>query len=122
MLDGLRTGRWSTTPLATILLQTVDALRHLVAAAVKGTDELLPEHLELLEDLMIEAGAGRTRVPRRALKKNERPAAPAGAQIRPALARRRSVEIEKLDRMLNLTASWPSPANGWRVCSRRPIA
>jgi len=59
VLDGLRTGAMVlTTPLATILLQTVDALRQLVTDAVKGHDELLPEHLELLEDLMIEASGG----------------------------------------------------------------
>lgn len=47
VLDGLRTGAMVlTTPLATILLQTVDALRQLVAAAVKGADELLPEHVD----------------------------------------------------------------------------
>jgi two-component system chemotaxis sensor kinase CheA len=106
VLDGLRTGAMVlTTPLATILLQTVDALRQLVTAAVKGTDELLPEHLELLEDLMVEAGGGQSPDVERQAKKERR----AG------VGRRRSdhttgtraqtlrVEIEKLDRMLNLT-------------------
>jgi two-component system chemotaxis sensor kinase CheA len=106
VLDGLRTGAMVlTTPLATILLQTVDALRQLVTAAVKGTDELLPEHLELLEDLMVEAGSGQSPDVERQAKKERR----AG------VGRRRSdhttgtraqtlrVEIEKLDRMLNLT-------------------
>jgi two-component system chemotaxis sensor kinase CheA len=105
VLDGLRTGATVlTTPLATVLLQTVDALRHLVAAAVKGTDELLAEHLELLEDLMVEAGGGQSADIERRSKER-----------RTGTGRRRSdhttgtrvqtlrVEIEKLDRMLNLT-------------------
>jgi two-component system chemotaxis sensor kinase CheA len=105
VLDGLRTGAMVlTTPLATILLQTVDALRHLVAAAVKGTDELLPEHLALLEDLVIEAGVGQSSGAERRDTKNERPA---GASRRSDQAGTRAqtqrVEIEKLDRMLNLT-------------------
>jgi two-component system, chemotaxis family, sensor kinase CheA len=107
VLDGLRTGAMVlTTPLATILLQTVDALRQLVTAAVKGTDELLPEHLELLEDLMVEASGGQNSGVAQHESKGDR---------RMGQERRRSdhssgmraqtlrVEIEKLDRMLNLT-------------------
>jgi two-component system chemotaxis sensor kinase CheA len=106
VLDGLRTGAMVlTTPLATILLQTVDALRQLVAAAVKGADELLPEHLELLEDLMVEAGGGHSGVAQGESKKERR-----GGQGRlradqsgGTRAQTLRVEIEKLDRMLNLT-------------------
>jgi two-component system, chemotaxis family, sensor kinase CheA len=107
VLDGLRTGAMVlTTPLATILLQTVDALRQLVAAAVKGADELLPEHHELLEDLMVEGGGGQHSGVAQSDSKKER---------RSGQGRRRAdqsggmraqtlrVEIEKLDRMLNLT-------------------
>jgi two-component system chemotaxis sensor kinase CheA len=105
VLDGLRTGAMVlTTPLATILLQTVDALRQLVAAAVKGADELLPEHLELLEDLMVEAGGGQNSG--ESESKRER----RGGQGRRhadhsggTRAQTLRVEIEKLDRMLNLT-------------------
>jgi two-component system chemotaxis sensor kinase CheA len=106
VLDGLRTGATVlTTPLATILLQSVDALRQLVTGAVKGNDELHADHLELLEDLMIEAGGGAEGSERREAKRDRRTGA----------GRRRSdhahggrsqtlrVEIEKLDRMLNLT-------------------
>ena len=107
VLDGLRTGAMVlTTPLATILLQTVDALRQLVAAAVKGTDELLPEHLELLEDLMVEGGGGQHSGVAQSESKRER----RGGQSRRRAdqsggmrAQTLRVEIEKLDRMLNLT-------------------
>ena len=108
VLDGLRTGAMVlTTPLATILLQTVDALRQLVAAAVKGDDELLPEHLELLEDLMVEAAGGQNSGVAQSESKKERRRRrrAAGARISPAGMRAQTlrVEIEKLDRMLNLT-------------------
>lgn len=107
VLDGLRTGAMVlTTPLATILLQTVDALRQLVAAAVKGADELLPEHLELLEDLMVEGGGGQHSGVAQSESKKER----RGGQGRRRedqsggmRAQTLRVEIEKLDRMLNLT-------------------
>lgn len=107
VLDGLRTGAMVlTTPLATILLQTVDALRQLVAAAVKGADELLPEHLELLEDLMVEGGGGQDSGIAQSESKKER----RGGQSRRRAdqsggmrAQTLRVEIEKLDRMLNLT-------------------
>jgi two-component system, chemotaxis family, sensor kinase CheA len=107
VLDGLRTGAMVlTTPLATILLQTVDALRQLVSAAVKGADELLPEHLELLEDLMVEGGGGRNSGVAPSESKKERRAeqgrrrADHSGGMRAQTLR---VEIEKLDRMLNLT-------------------
>jgi two-component system chemotaxis sensor kinase CheA len=106
VLDGLRTGAMVlTTPLATILLQTVDALRQLVNGAVQGTDELLPEHYELLDDLMVEAGGGQNSgVERREAKKDRR--ATAGrrrSDQQGTRAQTLRVEIEKLDRMLNLT-------------------
>jgi two-component system, chemotaxis family, sensor kinase CheA len=106
VLDGLRTGAMVlTTPLATVLLQTVDALRQLVTGAVKGTDELLPEHLELLDDLMVEAGGGQGTDADRQAKKERRTTggrrrADHGTGMRAQTLR---VEIEKLDRMLNLT-------------------
>jgi two-component system chemotaxis sensor kinase CheA len=107
VLDGLRTGAMVlTTPLATILLQAVDALRQLVTAAVKGTDELLPEHLDLLEDLMVEASGGQNSgVAHRESKKERRAGqgrrrSDSGSGARTQTLR---VEIEKLDRMLNLT-------------------
>jgi two-component system, chemotaxis family, sensor kinase CheA len=107
VLDGLRTGAMVlTTPLATILLQTVDALRQLVSAAVKGADELLPEHLELLEDLMIEASGGQNSGVAHHESKKERRAGQGRRRAdhgTGARAQTLRVEIEKLDRMLNLT-------------------
>src|SRR5215510_10794928 len=55
VLDRLRTGSTTlTTPLATLLLRAVDVLRHLVETAVNGHDELLQDHLDLLEELRVE--------------------------------------------------------------------
>jgi two-component system chemotaxis sensor kinase CheA len=104
VLDGLRTGAMVlTTPLATILLQSVDALRQLVVAAVRGTDELLPEHLELLEDLMVEAGGQNSGTERHEVKKERRASGRRSDQTGGTRAQTLRVEIEKLDRMLNLT-------------------
>jgi two-component system, chemotaxis family, sensor kinase CheA len=105
VLDGLRTGAMVlTTPLATLLLQTVDALRQLVAAAVNGTDELLPEHLELLEGLMIEAGGGQSSgAEQRETRKERRTDSNRRSEQAGTRAQTLRVEIEKLDRMLNLT-------------------
>jgi two-component system chemotaxis sensor kinase CheA len=108
VLDGLRTGATVlTTPLATVLLQSVDCLRQLVTNAVKGTDiEDLPvEHIELLEELMVEAGGDSSGGDRRDTKKERRTGqgrrrSDHGAGTRAQTLR---VEIEKLDRMLNLT-------------------
>jgi two-component system chemotaxis sensor kinase CheA len=103
VLDGLRTGAIVlTTPLATILLQSVDALRQLVTSAVKGTDELLPEHLELIDDLMIEAG-GQGSPDRRETRDRRTTARRRPDQGGSARSQTLRVEIEKLDRMLNLT-------------------
>ena len=106
VLDGLRTGATVlTTPLATILLQAVDALRQLVTGAVKGNDELHPDHIELLEDLMIEAGGGAEGTDRREAKRDRRTGAGRRRSDHTHGSRSQTlrVEIEKLDRMLNLT-------------------
>ena len=105
VLDGLRTGAMVlTTPLATLLLQTVDALRQLVVAAVNGTDELLPEHLELLEGLMIEAGGGQSSgAEQRETRKERRADSNRRSEQAGTRAQTLRVDIEKLDRMLNLT-------------------
>ena len=104
VLDGLRAGAMVlTTPLATILLQSVDALRQLVAAAVRGSDELLPEHLELLEDLRIEAvGGPSVGAERRGTRKERRADGNRRSDQAGARAQTLRVEIDKLDRMLNL--------------------
>ena len=106
VLDGLRTGATVlTTPLATILLQAVDALRQLVTGAVKGNDELHPDHIELLEDLLIEAGGGAEGTDRREAKRDRRTGAGRRRSDHSHGSRSQTlrVEIEKLDRMLNLT-------------------
>jgi two-component system chemotaxis sensor kinase CheA len=106
VLDGLRTGATVlTTPLATILLQAVDALRQLVTGAVKGNDELHPDHIELLEDLMIEAGGSAEGIDRREAKRDRRTGAGRRRSDHTHGSRSQTlrVEIEKLDRMLNLT-------------------
>ena len=111
VLDQLRTGATAlTTPLATLLLRTVDVFRYLVEGAVAGTsEELLPEHLELLEDLKIEAG-GHDAAPMPAVAGAQQDHADrrSGADRRADERRRNKpqtlrVEIDKLDRMLNLT-------------------
>src|SRR5215510_6500764 len=111
VLDRLRTGTTTlTTPLATLLLRSVDVLRHLVEGAVSGRDELLPEHLELLEDVKIEADGTSDG----ASSESSGTGADPGVERRSGSDRRvdgrgksRSqtlrVEIDKLDRMLNLT-------------------
>ena len=109
VLDRLRTGTTSlTTPLATLLLRSVDVLRQLIEGAVSGADEVLPEHLELLDDLKLEAdgggdvphgdAGGAERVDRRTGR--DRRAEPRDGKGRPQTLR---VDIDKLDRMLNLT-------------------
>ena len=109
VLDRLRTGTTSlTTPLATLLLRSVDVLRQLIEGAVAGADEVLPEHLELLDDLKLEADGGgdvahgdagaAERVDRRT--GGDRRAEARDGKGRPQTLR---VDIDKLDRMLNLT-------------------
>jgi two-component system, chemotaxis family, sensor kinase CheA len=112
VLDQLRTGATAlTTPLATLLLRTVDVFRHLIDGAVSGTaDELLTEHHELLDDLKIEAG-GHESTPHSAAAgvHHDHSERRSGEDRRTDADRRNRkpqtlrVEIDKLDRMLNLT-------------------
>jgi len=111
VLDGLRTGATVlTTPLATSLLEAVDALRQLVADAVAGSDELVREHHDLLEDLRVEAslalvsdgsvlqtGSDRRESDRRSSTGRR------WADLHDGRSRTLRVAIEKLDRILNLT-------------------
>src|SRR5262245_33113052 len=113
VLDQLRTGATAlTTPLATLLLRTVDVFRSLVEGAVAGANEdLLPEHHELLDDLKIEAGGhDAAPLPAVAGAHHDHSDRRSGVERRTEGERRtRSkpqtlrVEIDKLDRMLNLT-------------------
>ena len=111
VLDRLRTGTTAlTTPLATLLLRCVDALRQLIEGAATGADDVRPEQLELLEDLKLEADGGldtthrdaataaSERVERRTGA--DRRSEPRDGKGRPQTLR---VDIDKLDRMLNLT-------------------
>jgi two-component system, chemotaxis family, sensor kinase CheA len=110
VLDQLRTGATAlTTPLATLLLRTVDVFRYLIDGAVAGTSEdLLPEHHELLDDLKIEAGGHETAaVPAATHDHAERRSGEdrraEGERRHRSKAQTLRVEIDKLDRMLNLT-------------------
>jgi two-component system, chemotaxis family, sensor kinase CheA len=110
VLDRLRTGATLlTTPLATLLLRSVDVLRQLVEGAVSGTDQVLPEHLELLEDLKLEAD-GALEAPHAdtstaAERMERRSGVDRRADGREGKGRPQTlrVDIDKLDRMLNLT-------------------
>ncbi len=102
LLDELRSGELRATPeIVTLLLQSVDALRELVPAAAAGSDGLTPAHEETLKQLALHlsrsAGALAAAAPT-----GEGPhggAAPSRSVHRPSLR----VDIEKLDRMLNLS-------------------
>ena len=111
VLDRLRTGATAlTTPLATLLLRSVDVFRQLIQGAVSGIDDVQPEHLELLDDLKLEAdGALDVSQPEVADGSIERVERRSGVdrrsegrqgKARPQTLR---VDIDRLDRMLNLT-------------------
>jgi two-component system chemotaxis sensor kinase CheA len=91
-----------TSSLITLLLRSADALRRMVPEAVSGTEKMLPAHQALLKKI-VRAGAARVT-----------PAGPAKAALerRPEEGSRMEdrerdrtlrVDIEKLDRMMNLT-------------------
>ena len=109
VLDQLRTGATAlTTPLATLLLRTVDVFRFLIDGAVAGTSEdLLPEHHELLDDLKIEAGGHETAAPPAAPHEHSDRRSGEDRRVEERRTRNKAqtlrVEIDKLDRMLNLT-------------------
>jgi two-component system, chemotaxis family, sensor kinase CheA len=116
ILDRLRKRELrATTPLVTLLLRSIDALRQMVPDAVWGTEGMRPEHRTLLERL------GRARsATAGALAATDAPgpAEEADDEENVAGERRRSpgrrsgdrphegtvrVDIERLDRMMNLT-------------------
>lgn len=111
VLDGLRNGaNVLTTPLATTLLEAVDALRRLVADAVNGTDALLREHVDLLEDLRVEAslalvGDGSVLQAGSERRESERRIGTGRRwrDLHDGRSRTLRVAIEKLDRIVNLT-------------------
>ena len=112
VLDRIRSGALGlSTSLATVLLEAVDGLRELALGAIAGHDSLRRDHLDLIERLEATAESADALPP--AL------AAPSGtarderrgsigrrwADLEGAFSRSQTlrVDIEKLDRMLNLT-------------------
>src|SRR5258708_11681534 len=105
LLDRVRSGVIPVTAdLVTLLLEAVDALRDLVPAAVNGGEALTAAHEELLRELSRRAGgaddpppsAGSGGVPRGEGQAASEPA-------RPTEHRSLRVDINPLDRMLDLT-------------------
>ena len=112
MLDRIRSGSLAlSTSIATVLLEAVDGLRELVRAAIAGHDGLHQDHLDLIERLMAVAEhADRPHgdaLPPAAQDRDDRRASIGRrwADLEGAFSRSQTlrVDIEKLDRMLNLT-------------------
>lgn len=110
VLDRLRNRQLPVTPpLVTLLLHSVDALRQMVPDAVSGTEGMEPAHKALLKRLVKARAAG----PRRTKEASpEEEVAEEPEDRRRSQGRRRDdrerertlrVDIEKLDRMMNLT-------------------
>jgi len=86
-----------------LLLKSVDELRSLVAATTAGSPQLSPEQQQLKKQLADEVAARSQRVVEPS-SRGERSASPSGAGPRPASASRTlRIDVDKLDRMLNLT-------------------
>ena len=109
LLDQLRNGKLSVTPeVVTLLLDVVDALRQMVAAAGKGKDEIGPgakdilarisHHLKL--DGKTATGADHARDSQGTLSNPE--AASGIGQAQYQAARSLRVDVAKLDRLLDL--------------------
>jgi two-component system chemotaxis sensor kinase CheA len=87
-----------------LLLQAVDALRTMVPAAAAGEDNSSPSHLQLIERFREFSGAAekvRGRLVDAPPAKGQAQTTPSGASER-ATARTLRINVEKLDRMLNL--------------------
>jgi two-component system chemotaxis sensor kinase CheA len=116
ILDRLRRRELvATTPLITLLLRSIDALRQMVPDAVAGTEGMRPGHRTLLERL-VRARSATAGAPARTDEPSPAEEADDGETV--AGERRRSpgrrsgdsqqegtvrVDIDKLDRMMNLT-------------------
>jgi two-component system, chemotaxis family, sensor kinase CheA len=86
-----------------LLLKSVDELRSLVAATTAGSPGLSPEQQQLKKQIADEVAARSQRVVEPS-SRGERSASPSGAGPRPASASRTlRIDVDKLDRMLNLT-------------------
>jgi two-component system chemotaxis sensor kinase CheA len=95
LLDRLREGKTLVTSgLVTLLLESVDAMREMVPAALGGAVEMSPRH-RVLVDRLAAAAAGQAVEP-----------GPAPGPVADVLAERSGtlrVQVAKLDRMLDLT-------------------
>jgi two-component system, chemotaxis family, sensor kinase CheA len=86
-----------------LLLKSVDELRSLVAATTTGSPRLSPEQQQLKKQIAEEVAARSQRVVEPG-SRGERTASPSGAGPRPASGSRTlRIDVDKLDRMLNLT-------------------
>ena len=112
VLDRIRSGALAlSTSIATVLLEAVDSLREISIAAIAGHDGLRRDHLDLIERL--EATAESADDPPPVLAPSTVPEADdrrasigrRWADLEGAFSRSQTlrVDIEKLDRMLNLT-------------------
>jgi two-component system chemotaxis sensor kinase CheA len=112
VLDRIRSGSLAlSTTIATVLLEAVDGLRELATAAIAGHDGLRRDHLDLIERL--EATAERADdatplvAPATVPESDDRRASIGRrwADLEGAFSRSQTlrVDIDKLDRMLNLT-------------------
>ena len=88
-----------------LLLHGVDALRALVPSAAEGNDRLSPTHQELKESMASCASGRETAKPEAAMTSDQgsSPRTVPGANSLGARSRTLRVDIDKLDRMLNLT-------------------
>ncbi|HEX4605632.1 MAG TPA: chemotaxis protein CheA [Candidatus Angelobacter sp.] len=109
LLDDLRNGKLSVTPdIIALLLDLVDALRQMVAAAGRGKDEISPSAKEILArisnyikvDGKAEKGSEHARDNQGQLSNLE--TAPAAGEAAHTAARTLRVDVEKLDRLLDL--------------------
>jgi two-component system chemotaxis sensor kinase CheA len=112
LLDTVRSGTLSITPgIISLLLDLVDVLRQMVAAAGEGKDEIGPRAKDLLariSDCLQEEGRieGGKSVARSVQENHASPAGDSGrvssAGSQEETARTLRVDLEKLDRLLNL--------------------
>ncbi len=113
VLDRLRNRELpATSPLVTLLLRSVDALRQMVPEAVSGSDGMQPAHQALLKRL-VKARTAKAAAPRGTEAAGpEEDVADGPGNGRQSQGRRKEdherdrtlrVDIEKLDRMMNLT-------------------
>ena len=103
LLEALRKHELSVTrDVISLLLQAVDALRALVPAAAEGDDRLTPSHHELKKTLASHASR-ELAAPAIASHQVPSPTAVPGSFPLDTRNRTLRVDIEKLDRMLNLT-------------------